>query len=175
MDLAKRFSLCPGVHAVPPGIAITVDHSPEAQRWKEVPPRQFHMPSVVQAPVKPAVVGPEVVEFDEGDPVGVETAGRMEVATEEAAPMAVAEVLVATDAKVVETAPLPPELLTVGTMVGVVAATLVVLDVTAGAAFAPPAGEDAGEDEPLPPADVAFGEDAPLPPTGKQLVPTGFA
>lgn len=43
-------------------MGCTADHAPLAQRWKDVPPIQFHMPSVVQAPVKPPVEPLEPVE-----------------------------------------------------------------------------------------------------------------
>jgi hypothetical protein len=148
---------------VPAGIAITIDHSPEAQRWKEVPLRQFHIPSVLQGPVKPTVVEPEDDEFDEGTMLGVESAGIAEVARDEAALATAAEVVATTDVKVVAIVLPPLELPTEARVVGVVAAAATGLDVTAGAEFAGAAAVD------------AFGEDEPLPPMGKQLVPTGFA
>jgi len=39
-------------HLVPPATCWTTLHDPEAQRWNEVPPMQFHIPSLVQGPVK---------------------------------------------------------------------------------------------------------------------------
>jgi hypothetical protein len=42
-------SLTPDVHVVPAAIDCTADHMPDAQRWNELPPMQFHAPSSVQA------------------------------------------------------------------------------------------------------------------------------
>jgi hypothetical protein len=148
---------------VPAGIAITTDHSPEAQRWKEVPPRQFQIPSVLHGPVKPVVVDPEDDEFDEGVVIGVETAGIAEVARDETAPATAAEVVAITDANVVAIELFPPETPNEAMAVVAAVATASGLDVTAGAEFAGAAAVD------------AFEEDEPLPPIGKQLVPTGFA
>jgi hypothetical protein len=122
------------------------------------------MPSVLQEPVKPAVVEPEDVEFEAGAALGVETAGMAEVARDVAAVAAAFEVVATTDTKVVAIVPFPPEAPTEAPPVGVVAATAAALDVTAGAELAPPATVDAFEEE-----------DEPVPPMGKQFVPTGFA
>ncbi len=54
------------MHVVPADTSITADHCPLAHRWKDVPPMQFHSPSVVQAvptaiavpvPVVPVLAG----------------------------------------------------------------------------------------------------------------------
>jgi hypothetical protein len=161
-DLAKRLSLWPGVHEVPAGMAMTTDHAPEAQRWNEVPPRQFHIPSVLQGPVKAAVVGPEDVEFEAGVAVGVENAESIDVASEVAALPASAVVVGSGDAIFVATELFPAELPREEAAVELVAGTAVRLDDRAGTEFAAPAG-------------VGWEGDAPLPPTGKQLVPAGFA
>jgi hypothetical protein len=170
IDLAKRVSLWPGVQVVPPGIAITADHSPEAQRWKDVPPRQFHIPSVLQAPVKAVAVEPEGEEPEEGVALGVETDGTEE-ATRDKAVLAVAEGAATTDDNVVSEVPVPAELPTEEPPeeppVGAALATAVELGdprsgATAGAELAGAAGLDPSE------------EDEP-PPIGKQLVPIGFA
>ena len=51
-----RVALSPAVQTVPWAIGCTADQAPLAHCWKELPPIQFHSPSVVQAPVKaPAV------------------------------------------------------------------------------------------------------------------------
>ena len=42
---------CPGVQEVPAATDWTTDQLPLAHCWKEFPPMQFHIPSVVQAPV----------------------------------------------------------------------------------------------------------------------------
>ena len=48
---------------VPPAIGVTGDQAPLAQRWKEDPPIQFHIPSWVQAPVMaPAPLVPEELD-----------------------------------------------------------------------------------------------------------------
>lgn len=39
----------PGWHWVPVAMACTADHSPDAQRWYESPPIQFHAPSSVHS------------------------------------------------------------------------------------------------------------------------------
>lgn len=52
------------MHAVPAAICITSDQTPLAQRWKDVPPMQFHMPSGLQAPLRAPLMEPEL--FDEG-------------------------------------------------------------------------------------------------------------
>jgi hypothetical protein len=189
---------------VPPGIAITTDHSPDAQRWKEVPPRQFHIPSVLQAPVKAAVAEPGDEEPEEGITLGVETDGSEEVPRDDAVPAAAAEVVATTEANVVRMVVFPPRLPAANPLVGVVPATVLGLEdpltgVTADTAaavleaptpvYSPLLGEEvAGATEEaaaeLPPADaepagtapvVALEEDEPLPPIGKQFVPTGFA
>jgi len=61
----------PGVHFVPAATGMATDQVPEAQRWKDVPPRQLYCPSVVQAPdwlpVDGAVLGAAGVDADGGD------------------------------------------------------------------------------------------------------------
>lgn len=42
-------SLTPAVQLVPAAMAISTDHMPLAQRWKDEPPMQFHWPSLVHA------------------------------------------------------------------------------------------------------------------------------
>jgi hypothetical protein len=54
------FSVSPAVQVVPAASCWTTDHVPLAHCWNEVPPIQFHCPSVVQA--EPAVIAePEPV------------------------------------------------------------------------------------------------------------------
>jgi hypothetical protein len=68
------------VHEVPAATDCTADHVPLAHCWKEVPPMQFHIPSVVHAPVNadpdpvvPVLAGAGVDVT--GDSVGCDTAG----------------------------------------------------------------------------------------------------
>lgn len=64
--LTAREVDCPAVQVVPPATGWTADQTPLAHCWKEVPPMQFHIPSVVQAvpaamadpvPVVPVLAG----------------------------------------------------------------------------------------------------------------------
>lgn len=52
------------MQVVPAAICITADQTPLAQRWKEVPPMQFHIPSGLQAPLRAPLL--ELESFDEG-------------------------------------------------------------------------------------------------------------
>jgi hypothetical protein len=47
-----RVADCPALQLVPGDISPATDHVPLAHCWKEVPPIQFHMPGVVQGPLK---------------------------------------------------------------------------------------------------------------------------
>ena len=153
---------------VPAGIAITTDHAPDAQRWKEVPPRQFHMPSVLQGPVKVPVVEPENEEAGDGAALGAETDASTEVAREEAVFAAAAGVVAATEATVVGVELFPPRIPAARPPVGAAAGAVLRLEdtipgVTAGAELAGAA------------AAVELEEAWPVAPRGKQFVPTGFA
>lgn len=66
---------CPAVQVVPAATCMIADQAPLAHCWKEVPPMQFHSPSVVQG--LPAVWAPTAPV------VPVPTAGAAE-ATDEA-------------------------------------------------------------------------------------------
>lgn len=46
---------------VPEAISWVADHTPEAQRWKDVPEMQFHAPSSLHEPLK----APELEELEE--------------------------------------------------------------------------------------------------------------
>ena len=54
---------------VPAAICCTADHVPLAQRWNNVPPMQFHSPSVEQA--EPGVCAPDTVEAGALEAAGV--------------------------------------------------------------------------------------------------------
>lgn len=54
MAVMLMFSVSPAEQVVPAASCWTTDHVPLAHCWKEVPPMQFHSPSVVQA--EPAVI-----------------------------------------------------------------------------------------------------------------------
>lgn len=162
---------------MPAGMAMTADHAPEAQRWNEVPPRQFHMPSAVQAPVNPVAEVPGDDEFDAGAALGVDSAGSAEVLRDVAVPTAAAEVERRADAMFVAGLPFAPE----GAVASEVPVRVTELEVAARAAAldedARVAGLDeaAGADPAAPESGEEFEDDEPLPPRGKQLVPTGFA
>ena len=106
------------MHLVPEAMGWTMDQEPLAHCWNELPPIQFHSPSVVQGPVSAPL---EDVEPEEDDPVD---AGAAELATgaeeategaatddagcEDATGAEVGAVLDPEDARVMKT---PPELL----------------------------------------------------------------
>ena len=79
--------LWPGAQLVPPAMGMVADHEPLAQRWKDVPPMQFHAPSLVQGPVMAPAEEPVVVPEELGGalpvPAGVE--GEAAAGAEEAA------------------------------------------------------------------------------------------
>ena len=81
-----KASETPALQLVPPAMAWTADHWPEAQRWKLVPPIQFHAPSFVHAPVKPPPVVPEPVvdpvEPEDGAAAAADVAGGAAAAVE---------------------------------------------------------------------------------------------
>jgi hypothetical protein len=45
---------------------MAADHTPLAQRWKEVPAMQFHSPSLLQEPLRVPELEPELLEDEEG-------------------------------------------------------------------------------------------------------------
>ena len=74
--MTPKVSLSPAVHTVPGATGWTADQVPEAQRCQDVPPMQFHTPSLVHA--VPARLAPAEELLPEPVAAGVLVATRVE-------------------------------------------------------------------------------------------------
>jgi hypothetical protein len=91
-----RFADWPASHVVPAATDWTTDHVPLAHCWKEVPPMQLNMPSLVHAPVR----APELEEEELDVPVPVPAAAAVaeETGAEATGAGADAAIVVSTEA-----------------------------------------------------------------------------
>lgn len=64
----------PPEQEVPPATGWATDHEPLAHCWKEVPPIQLNIPSLVQAPVRAPALEEEVLDVPALPDAGLEAA-----------------------------------------------------------------------------------------------------